>query len=480
MKEERKKREAKVRVNANKMKTVVITAMFLLSIFSVLASFPNIQGDVGVPGVSHWFRGNVTVNGAPAPDGTVVSAKIDGVEYASNTTVSGKYGYDGSFYVPGDDPDIPGREGGVNGDNITFWVEGVYANCYDFSSGDNTDLDLSVITGVAPNITDWYNNKTKNNSITIAINESECVYFDATADQVIDVWSWFVNDTDQLHNSDSFTYCDWTVNGTYSVKVTATNVTNGTSSPITWTVTVEDTTPPPKVTGLTNDTPTISTVNLAWDASPAPDFTKYSVYKDGSLLDNTTNTYYNVTGLTASTTYYFNVSAWDDNDNEGEWSDGVTITTNATPAVNGTITGKITCAKDGTTGIAGVTVNLTQGGSVINSTLTDANGNYSFTDATPGGYGVNASKTSFWDNSTSVTVTAGNVTEANMMLWLKGDLDGDCTVAWDADDLLLMKKACLGLITGDWKYDLNGNGRNADIGDLVLQKRAYLGETVLS
>ena len=145
--------------------------------------------------------------------------------------------------------------------------------------------------------------------------------------------------------------------------------------------------------------------------------------------------------------------------------------------VNGSVAGNITYTCNGT-GIADVEVNLTQGGIVVKSATTDGTGYYTLTDVIPGNYDVNASKMTFWDNSTSATVTAGNTTEANMMLWLKGDLDGNCTVA-DADDLLLMKQACLRLIAGDWKYDLNGNGRNGDIGDLVLLKRASLGQIVL-
>ena len=187
------------------------------------------------------------------------------------------------------------------------------------------NFNITLESPAAPVITGWYNNKTKNNSIAITINESECVYFNATADQPIDVWSWFVNGTNRSHNFDNFSYCNWTVNGTYYVEVNASN-SNGTSNPINWTVTVEDITAPAKVQNLMNSTPTATAVDLWWTANGEPDLVGYKVYKSGSLLDTTTYTLYNVTGLSPNTTYEFNVSAYDDNNLEGE-NATVTVTT---------------------------------------------------------------------------------------------------------------------------------------------------------
>lgn len=58
---------------------------------------------------------------------------------------------------------------------------------------------------------------------------------------------------------------------------------------------------------------------------------------------------------------------------------------------------------------------------------------------------------------------------------LKGDLNGNGIPA-DAGDLVLMKRASIGEITVDSRYDLNNNGQSADAGDLVLMKRASIGE----
>ncbi|MEA2076071.1 MAG: carboxypeptidase regulatory-like domain-containing protein [Euryarchaeota archaeon] len=130
------------------------------------------------------------------------------------------------------------------------------------------------------------------------------------------------------------------------------------------------------------------------------------------------------------------------------------------------------------TGIAGVVVNLIKEGAVVNTTMTNETGYYNFTDVSPDSYFVNASKLRFWDNSTEVTVTAGETITADMTLWLKGDLNGDGKSA-DTGDLVLMNRASVGEIAGDWRYDLNKNGIIADIGDLVLMNRASVKEIEL-
>ena len=55
-----------------------------------------------------------------------------------------------------------------------------------------------------------------------------------------------------------------------------------------------------------------------------------------------------------------------------------------------------------------------------------------------------------------------------------GDLNGN-GISADAGDLVLMKRASIGEIQADFGYDLNNNGQFADAGDLVLMKRASIG-----
>ena len=188
---------------------------------------------------------------------------------------------------------------------------------------------------------------------------------------------------------------------------------------------------------------------------------------DGTLYSTTTNA---SIGTTPGT-YYLPINA---TDLLGNYNNTETFTLTVEAPPTGSITGEITYTCN-TTGIAGVEVNLTEG-SVVDSTTTDSEGNYTFTDVIPGVYYVNASKSRFWDNSTEVTVSTGEIEEANMMLWLKGDLDGNGEVA-DAVDVNMMIQASVGDYTAaDWKFDLDGNGEVADAVDVNMMIQASVGD----
>jgi hypothetical protein len=96
------------------------------------------------------FYGTVKTNGSNVPIGTVVSARINGVQYA----LSPYSLYDGetvySLNVPGDDPTTPGViEGGVSGETIVFFVGDVQADqTAIWQAGTNVALNL---TSVLPN-----------------------------------------------------------------------------------------------------------------------------------------------------------------------------------------------------------------------------------------------------------------------------------------------------------------------------------------
>jgi len=122
-----------------KILTVILIAIAFLS---------NIT--LAIPTWPHVFYGSVTWNGQAAPDGTTVTAKIDGVQVATITTSGGKYGYPvGSFYASDTDP------ASRSGKTIAFFVNnvntGVTANfcngCFNLCGTNTTScasLDLSA------------------------------------------------------------------------------------------------------------------------------------------------------------------------------------------------------------------------------------------------------------------------------------------------------------------------------------------------
>ncbi len=88
-----------------------------------------------------------------------------------------------------------------------------------------------------------------------------------------------------------------------------------------------DTIPPAQVTGLTNDTPTATTVNLIWNSLG----TYYDIFRNNVLIaTNIVNNYYNDTALLPGTIYTYIVRAVDLAGNTGANSSSIQITTDST------------------------------------------------------------------------------------------------------------------------------------------------------
>lgn len=100
--------------------------------------------------------------------------------------------------------------------------------------GSWTQTDISGYN--LPEIISWSNNKTNNNAANLTVNISENVRFSSAADQTINTWNWYRDNTAQGNNYNNFS-TSWNDAGTKTVKVNATN-SNGTSLTITWNVTV--------------------------------------------------------------------------------------------------------------------------------------------------------------------------------------------------------------------------------------------------
>jgi len=126
-----------------------LSAIFLAILVSTALAMPAFAADVPLP--PHQFWGAVTIGDSPAPDGTVVSAEIEGVAITWSTTTSeGKYGYSPLFKIPSDDPATPEKDGGVDGDVVVFKVSGEVAGQATFESGGHTELNLSIAAPAPP------------------------------------------------------------------------------------------------------------------------------------------------------------------------------------------------------------------------------------------------------------------------------------------------------------------------------------------
>ena len=81
-----------------------------------------------VPPPPCTFFGTVRIGGRNIPDGTLISAWIDGVKYEeqSSLTYQGVSSY--FLTIPGDDPDTPEKEGGANGAAIQFKIGNLVAD----------------------------------------------------------------------------------------------------------------------------------------------------------------------------------------------------------------------------------------------------------------------------------------------------------------------------------------------------------------
>jgi len=113
----------------------VVVAIWLAAALPVLA----------FPGLPSSFYGTVTLNGGNAPDGTTITAWVNGIQcgVTSTTTYLGQSVY--TIDVTADDPDTPEVDGGTELDTIVFKV-GVYTadQTATWHSGTNTEHNLTA------------------------------------------------------------------------------------------------------------------------------------------------------------------------------------------------------------------------------------------------------------------------------------------------------------------------------------------------
>ncbi len=261
-----------------------------------------------------------------------------------------------------------------------------------------------------PEIISWGNNVTNDNSLNIIIIQSKTVIFNATANQAIDTWNWFLDDVNQNNNVDHFVG-SFASTGTYKLKVNATN-NNGSSNTITWDVNVVTPNVPPSITFVpptpgNNTEINVNHVNVSIILDEPGGTVQLNWNGAVENMDGSGAMFYkNKTGL-ANGIYGYYVNA---SDAAGNFNISETrrVTVNVTAPAGGVIRGKKfndsnrNKIKDiSETGLANWTIRLRGYDTVkrirVNmQVLTDANGDYSFTGLNPGIYVVNEKMERRW------------------------------------------------------------------------------------
>jgi fibronectin type 3 domain-containing protein len=115
-----------------------------------------------------------------------------------------------------------------------------------------------------------------------------------------------------------------------------------------------DVTPPDPPTGLTATAVSDSQIDLDWDDNTEPDLASYRLYRDtssggpyGLVAVGLTSSDHSDTGLTASTTYYYVVTAVDDSANESGYSNEADATTAGDVTPPAAPTGLVAIGEDG-------------------------------------------------------------------------------------------------------------------------------------
>ncbi|UCD91651.1 MAG: hypothetical protein JSV43_05215, partial [Methanobacteriota archaeon] len=130
----------------------------------MLLSGLGIAGFMTLPVVAqpnaHMFSGSILIDGLDASAGTYIYAEIDGTLYGQDSDQVGG-GYQGGIYslaVSGEDSADPiAKEGGVDGENVIFWVKPPVGGPYianqapAFVTGGISNVNLVVQTMTQPN-----------------------------------------------------------------------------------------------------------------------------------------------------------------------------------------------------------------------------------------------------------------------------------------------------------------------------------------
>jgi len=230
---------------------LVILALFLC----VIPAYADI------PTLPHAFYGTLTIGGSPAPVGTVVTAKVGGVQCGSiTTTVVGQYGGSGAF-----DAKLTVSGEIATGATIYFYAGGSVANeTSTFSAGAVTQLNLTVtITDITPpsvTIVALSSDPTNDNTPTFTGTATDTESNISSVEYKVDSGSWAAataSDGAFDETSEGYTFTTAALSdGAHTVYVRATDAATNTTAEANYasdSFTVDATAPSVTIVALTPD-----------------------------------------------------------------------------------------------------------------------------------------------------------------------------------------------------------------------------------
>jgi len=123
------------------MKTLArIFAVFMIAMLSLSLSGGILLAQEQPPPVPYRFYGAASIGGNPAPDGTVISAEVNGVELTKSVTSGGKYGYG----------ELEFDVAAAKGDTVVFKINGVTAQSYSITESPGSLIELDLAVASAP------------------------------------------------------------------------------------------------------------------------------------------------------------------------------------------------------------------------------------------------------------------------------------------------------------------------------------------
>jgi len=186
------------------------------------------------------------------------------------------------------------------------------------------------ITNTGSILVSAYKDPSTGNFVIVAVNQSSSSSsqsFALNGFSAATVTPWITSSTLSLAQQTAVSLNS----GTFSYTLPASSVVSLVGQSTSGAVTTTDTMPPSIPTGLAASAVSASQINLSWTVSTDDvGVAGYRVYRNGSQVGAATGTTYDDTGLAASTTYSYTVSAYDAAGNNSAQSSAVLATTNGT------------------------------------------------------------------------------------------------------------------------------------------------------